>query len=272
MYSAYMLFYERVTVEERQIINTEMQNGMLSKSYYNLSDVLKNSVTPRGDNNNQNNNNNKNKLSGHKRQNRCYDGQSERSIEALEPPHKKQKISHHNNNGDIGENMENNNVDNNGGICREYLMNSDVKELPKYLSKEQQSQILDMDKKERVWNENKAAMIERQVLEKWYIETCIKTILLSVPGKDYKEGDIINENELMNASKLACILLFETIGHCKNLNQIINRTARNGICKILSISAHGSKWFLQKLLAVKDNHWLRVLYEPKYNHIYGETM
>ncbi len=42
------------------------------------------------------------------------------------------------------------------------------------------------------------------------------------------------------------------------------------MCKILAISPMGCKWFLKKLLAVKDNHWLRVLYDPKYNHIYGE--
>ncbi len=155
---------------------------------------------------------------------RCYDTLCEKSIAALEPPHKKQKISHANN---IEQGKER----------REYI---DCKQLLTHLSNA-------CDKK-------------------GYIETCVKTILLSVPGEDY-EPDDMDENELINASKLACTLLFETIGNCEDSNTIVNENNKNDICKILAVSPMGCKWFLKKLLAVNDNHWLRVLYEQKYNFL-----
>jgi len=203
MYSAYMLFYERVSSEEEQLINPDV-------SYYNLL---------------TNTNNN---LMDH------------------EPPQKKQKLNQ---------------------ITREYLINTPPNKLPKYLSKTQESQILDSCKRDKIWNENKAAMIERQCMEKEYIETCIKTILLS-----FNSNSNDDKEELFEASKLALTLLFDTIGHCKDLNQIISKKERNQICAILNKSSLGSKWFLDKLINTKNCSWFKTLYDPKINHIYGETI
>eukprot|EP01083_Nonionella_stella_P190306 704817_1 len=238
MYSAYMLFYERVSMDQRETIEHKMQNGALSKSYYNLTDVLMNHI------NNNHRNAQQNKVSGRKRQ------QSECS-EEFEPPHKKQKLS----NGQIQIR------ESKACMRREDLIHTEPKAIPKYVLSEEQSDILDPEKRERVWNENKAAMIERQVLEKQYMDTCIQTVMLSAAKDD-----------TFVASKLALTLLFESIGHCKSLNQIVSRTQRNNMCKILGKTALGCKWFVRKLLQTQDNHWFRTLYDPKLNRIYGETM